>query len=208
MNYVAFFAAIKHEHSEYVYNTIKKYDVGDIIIGLETSIDSHVQTNGEHMHFCVQMTEQTYHSICKVIFKTKFKLRGQAKDGQPRQYGKVKDIKDLNLMIAYTIKDGNIITNIPDERIEEYKKLSYKKTPVKKDILEELFTHLDKTIKYQTIDSCDVEIQVIGFLREHYKKSRKAITASMVSAYANKYRLYGTDLISDEDYYNRLFRRI
>ena len=49
----AFFAAIKHEHSEEVLDVLQKYDIGRYIVSREKSEGSHVDTDGEHFHFMV-----------------------------------------------------------------------------------------------------------------------------------------------------------
>lgn len=126
----AFFCAIKHEYDFEIYKIWNEYrdQIGQYVISKEISEDgTHAETNGEHFHFCAQMSNETYHRISKRLFKDRFKLRGQAKDGLPKQYGKVSEIRDEARMIAYCLKDGDYKTNIPADKIAEYKKISFRK---------------------------------------------------------------------------------
>lgn len=127
----AFFGAIYHKDFNYVVKTLQEYDIGQYVVAKEISTDSHQETNGEHIHFVVEMTARIYHTYSKRVFKDKYKLRGQARDGKARQYGKVTEIKDITRMIAYCLKDNDYETNIPHDEIEEYKKVSFKKIETK-----------------------------------------------------------------------------
>lgn len=120
--WIAFMAHIPHNEQEYILETLKDYDIGKYIIGLE-----HAESVGEHYHFLVQMTDKDYHKYSKRVFKDKFKLRGQNRGGKCKQYGKLKEIKDLEKMKAYTCKDNKVMTNMSDEEIQKYVEMSYKK---------------------------------------------------------------------------------
>lgn len=75
-----------------------------------------------HYHFMIEFSEEpdkNYHNFCKRIFIDKHKLSGRAKNGKPRQYGAVKKIENLERMLAYTLKEGNFITNIEDQEIQK-----------------------------------------------------------------------------------------
>jgi len=87
-----------------------------------------------------QGDSKMYTNFSKKIVE-KFKLRGKAKDGKSRQYGKVKEIDNVEKMAAYTLKDGNIRTNMSENDLEKYRSISYKKNQEKKlfsKILEKL----------------------------------------------------------------------
>lgn len=93
------------------------------ILAREVAKDgSHHSTDGEHVHVFAQITKQQYESLNKNI-KDKFKLRGQPRDGIGKQYGKVRQIRSIDRMAAYCIKDENYETNLEPEIIEELKKL-------------------------------------------------------------------------------------
>lgn len=118
--WIAFMAHIPHSQIDYVEQTLKEYDIGLYIIGLE-------KTDYEHMHFLVEMKEIDYHKYSKRVFKDKFKLRGRAIKNAPRQYGKLKQIEDLEKLKAYTVKDQNIRSNMKQEDLDTYIELSFKK---------------------------------------------------------------------------------
>ena len=123
--WLAFFATIKHEYFEEVKDVLLSYSsVGGYIISKEISSETHKETNGEHMHFIVRMSKDDYHRFSKRIFKDKFGLRGRAQTDLPRQYGRVKQIENLERMKAYTLKDGHFETNLSEEEIQHLVKLA------------------------------------------------------------------------------------
>lgn len=115
-----FMAHINHEHIDYVETTLNNYGIGNYIIAME-------ETTYQHMHFLVQMTDEDYHKFSKRVFKDKFKLRGRAVKGEPRQYGKIHNIEDIEKAKAYTCKDGNLRTNMTDAQIQKYVDASFEK---------------------------------------------------------------------------------
>jgi len=123
-NFIAFFAAIPHIDISGCLTTLQSYDIGRYIIAKETA-ESHDDTNGEHLHFLVEMDAQNYKNFSEALFRKKYKLRGKATKDHPRQYGRCKDIRELPKMIAYTIKDKNYITNFD---VSSFECLSYSKT--------------------------------------------------------------------------------
>ena len=125
IDYIAFMCAAYHYNYDYLEQTLKEYPIGLYLIAAETTTESHKETDGQHFHFLVQMTESDYHKYAKRCFKDKLKLRGQARDGKARQYGKVKKIEDIERMAAYTIKQGNIRTNMTESQLETYKKITF-----------------------------------------------------------------------------------
>lgn len=123
----AFFGCVKHDQVDEVETILNKYEIGKYIISLETAPATHKMTNGEHMHFYVEMFPKDYIRFAKRVFIDKYKLRGKAANGVGRQYGKVKNIENLERMQAYTVKDGNIRTNMTDKEIEALKAISFEK---------------------------------------------------------------------------------
>lgn len=121
-------AHIPHEHIDYIVNDLEEQqEIITYLVGLEKS-----KTVGEHMHFlCCVNSDSWYHKWSKKVFKDKFKLKGKAYkiggNGYPRQYGKLKEIKDLEKMGSYTVKDGNIRTNMSKNEIDNFVQKSYKK---------------------------------------------------------------------------------
>ena len=105
---------------EYLEEVLQEYDIGGYIIGEE-----HEPYN--HFHFMVQMKAKDYHKFSVRIFKKLYQLRGQAKSGQPRQYGKVKEINNVEKMQAYTLKNGKFKSNLSVEQIENLKAVAHEK---------------------------------------------------------------------------------
>jgi len=142
MKELMFMAHIDHEHIDYVEETLNNYDVGQYLIGLEGN-NSPVQGCYEHMHFLVEMDEKDYHKFSKRVFKDKFNLRGRATKGAPRQYGKIKHIDDVENAKTYTVKDGNVRTNMKQEELQKYIEKSYEKVE-KQEFLDEIVEELEK----------------------------------------------------------------
>lgn len=150
--WTAFYAAIKHEHKDTVLKILLEYDIERYIIGLEVSQSTHNETEGQHMHFMVQMYPKDYSRFAKRVFIDKYGLRGRALEGLPRQYGKVKNIENIQKMMCYTVKDGNLMTNMDQDTIEELIKQSFKKED-KKTEYEQLYEALTEYAKGAAITS-------------------------------------------------------
>uniref|UniRef100_UPI004048A5D7 hypothetical protein n=2 Tax=Pseudomonadati TaxID=3379134 RepID=UPI004048A5D7 len=218
--WIAFMAAIKHEHREYMLNVLQEYDIGYYIVSFETSTSSHAETDGQHMHFVVQMKEKDYHTLTIRVFKKKFGLRGRAFEGKPRQYGKVKEIENLDKMKAYTLKEGDYVTNLADAEVEKLYAMSKSKQE-EEEQEDALMEHLSK-IELRTIliaSPCrdhDMDINytrlckgVIDFYIE-YNKSRKGLTRNGIEGIARKYIMYHYDGCKERKkqwIYNILFVR-
>lgn len=144
---IAFFFAVTHDHFDYLEETMKEYSYGEYIIAAETAPRTHLKTKGQHFHFVVQMSVKDYHKFSKRV-KTKFDLQGQAKNGVGHQYGKVRNIRDIEKLKAYVCKhheDDLIRSNIAKDKLLEY----FEKSFIKEDKLTaqaKLFKELDKEI--------------------------------------------------------------
>lgn len=147
-NPIMCFYAIQHQFKDKFMEIIKKYCTKCFIVALEKAKNTHKETNGEHLQCIFDMEETTYGNMNKALIK-EFKLRGQARDGLGRQYGKItKDkINDLELACIYTTKEGNVISNIEQEQIKEW----YEKSYMKKRLfnIKYLIEYLDSFHYYQ-----------------------------------------------------------
>jgi hypothetical protein len=150
-NPIMCFYAIQHQFKDKFMEIIKRYCNKCFIVALEKAKNTHKETNGEHLQCIFDMEETTYGNMNKALIK-EFKLRGQAKDGLGRQYGKItKDkINDIELACIYTTKEGNVISNIEQEQIKEW----YEKSYIKKRIfnIKNLLEYLDSFYYYQGDD--------------------------------------------------------
>lgn len=208
-----FMAHIATEEIDYVEETLKTYDIGGYLIGLE-------KEPYEHMHFAVEMSDPDYHKFSKRVFKDKFKLRGRATQGKCRQYGKEKEVKDIEKMLAYTAKDKNIRTNLPDGKIKEVIGKSFKKVE-KLEFLDQCAKELEEWyMKYchdnqEEMPSMnapalrDLRIGIIHILR---KKDIKAITKSKVESVLYRYlsmpKKFENYTVSDDYIYNVLYNSL
>lgn len=130
-----FMAHIHENQFDVLEDIIKSYET-KYLIALEVE-------PYHHYHFIAYLSDEEYHKLSKNLFIDKYKLRGRAIKGKPRQYGKVKKtIKDEELAIAYTLKDGNYRTNMDQKTIETCLKKSYEKTSKNLEV-EKLFQYLD-----------------------------------------------------------------
>lgn len=80
----------------------------------------------EHMHFLIEMTDIEYRNYANSVFRQKYKLRGRAQKDKARQYGKLKQINDLERLQAYMIKENldynnNIFTNLDKDKLKRLK---------------------------------------------------------------------------------------
>lgn len=199
--WIAFFFALKHEYEEYVLNALKeKTSLCGYIVALETATDSHKETNGEHFHFVCQMTEKDYHALAQRFIKN-FNLKGQAKLGKGRQYGKVKKIENIELMKAYTVKDGNVRTNLTDKELERLKAMSYEKNEklkIKEELMDFLNKHYHEWYYSDEIDPCNgrqvhfqkISFLIINYFRKTKKENRIPILRATLISYITSFIMY------------------
>lgn len=142
--WIAFMFGIHHKHKQFLLDSLLKLDsVQKYIIGMETCPPPHhALTQGQHFHFMVQMSDQDYHRYSQKMIKH-FHLQGRAHQGVARQYGKVKEISNIEKMKAYSVKDGNVITNITEKELELLRALSHEKH-AKQKFRQKLFEYLNK----------------------------------------------------------------
>ena len=177
LQYIGFMAAIRHTEIDYVENTLKEYEIGNYLIGMEVTNTAHHATEGQHMHFVVQMKDDDYHRFAKRVFKDKYKLNGQARDGVPRQYGKIRKIENLEKMFAYSMKDGKIRSNMSQDQLDKYFKLSFEKKDELNfeqqmlSLIQHQFNMVHTTDKYGNHNLFKpsytaIGVKIIGYIRE------------------------------------------
>ena len=94
--YIGFMCHLPETEFDYLEETLKEYNIAGYIIAHETQPYS-------HYHFICEMADSDYHSFAQRVFKKKHGLRGRAVKGDPRQYGRLKHIENLQRLKAYTI---------------------------------------------------------------------------------------------------------
>lgn len=207
LDYIAFMCAAHHVNYDYLEQTLLEYPIGLYLMAAETTKDSHKETDGQHFHFLVQMSDADYHKYSKRCFKDKLKLRGQARDGNPRQYGRVKKIEDLTRMAAYTIKQGNIRTNMTEAQLNSYKAVTF----VAKEQMsfeEELYEYLEQNSisahnGSKIVGYIQIAIQVMDFVRGY--KTKQYINRNKLDKYVRYYQThYLKDYLTSEQLVNQM----
>lgn len=87
---------------------------------------AHEKTPYSHFHLVAWMTLKEYNNYNKHIIN-KYNLKANSKNGQTKQYGKETKIRNLERMMTYTVKDGNVKTSLTTEQLQLYIDKSYKK---------------------------------------------------------------------------------
>lgn len=156
--------------------------IGKTIIGKEQSSKSHKETDGYHIHVFTWMTDKTYHTITQTLFK-KWKLRGRAEKDKPRQYGKVKGIRSLDKMIAYTIKGFNILTNYTEKDLKRYFDISYVKEEPVNDMKLRLLDHYATWENIPSLD--DTGLFIVNY---HRQQQLRVPTLSYIKSVHQSYQ--------------------
>lgn len=120
---------IHKEEFDSIESTLLDYDIQGYLIGFE-------ETPYHHYHLLFQGTDTIYNAFSKRLIE-KYNLRGSAKQGKSRQYGRISKIKDLEKLKSYTVKDGDIRTNLSQEEVTKIIEDSFKKDKVK-TLIEEI----------------------------------------------------------------------
>lgn len=187
---IAFFCFLPHTEVDYLETTLLEYhSLTKYILSMETSL-SHQDFSGQHFHFFCDLSPQDYHNYGTRVFRKKYKLRGQAKPGLARQYGKVKEIHDLNRMAAYTLKDNNFRTNMEPCIIQNLLSLSFKKQD-KQKTEEKIFIFLKDTLE---TDPFILRRKILEYFRSSSEKTNKSLGPTISRNYLNniliKYMLF------------------
>lgn len=170
--------------------TLKEYPIGGYVIAYE-------QEPYKHFHFLVEMEERDYAAYRKRVFIDKWGLRGQARDGKPREYGKVKNIEDFDKMLSYTIKDENFRTNLDQEQIDNALDKSFKKEKPKL-LKEKMVKFIDNKCQGTFTDQHDARFlrkkKVLLYIVEFCQNNKIPLTKSVLNSYYLFYRQFTTTL--------------
>ena len=197
----AFFCAVRHERTDEILEILKQYDIGSYIIGKEKAEDTHQETDGEHLHFYVEMIPRDYNAFAKRCFIKHLGLRGRAGGGKPRQYGKVSFIENVELMQAYTLKDGDYVTNMTDAEIQRLAEQSFKKNDREKmrkkvmNACSEAMAHAWKTNSNEPTYRVLRDAVVLAHIREQIKAD---VSRNIIERYIRMYVLYYSEMSEQE----------
>jgi hypothetical protein len=179
-----------------------EYDIGLYIISHEIAEGKHTETNGSHFHFLVQMKDEDYTKFRKRVFIDKLKLKGQARNGNSRQYGKVKQIENIDRLKAYTVKDNNFRTNLTPKEVETICEQSFKKEQ-ELDLRDELMNYLLHEQELRDTDpshhyiTTNTQKDIIRFFRTS-KKYKPNLNRAVIDRYVNYFVMYIYNELSDE----------
>lgn len=160
--WTAYMGHIAHSEVEYLVEEMEKLEA-PYVMSAEAG-------KYEHFHFLAKITVKQYHNFCQRVFIKKYKLRGRATKTLPRQYGKVKEIKDLSKMMSYTLKDKNFQTNMSTEDIEVILKKKINECDNTKQESREI---KEKMIRF-------VDNYVIQYLTKAHNRHEKYIRISII----------------------------
>lgn len=192
----AFFIALPHSYSDELWENLKKYTqpTERLVLAKEISKKSHLDISGEHFHILAEWTTDKYEAFKKTIIDKTYKLCGKAvKDGH-RKYGIVRQIRDLDKMLSYTIKGNDFRQqNYTEDEITEALENSFEKDDPKA-YQEVLMEHL-KNIRNAFIRITDMgqpyHIEIIKIeeeiLRHHMENKDKPLCKSKLEYYTNYY---------------------
>jgi len=194
---IAFMVALPHIQDHILWSHLCNYstDTTPIIMAKETSKKSHQDISGQHYHIYIGWEDKTWEAFKKTILMKKLLLRGQAKDGLARQYGRVTKIKDETKMIAYTIKcndykyknlDKQYLDHIyENESFEKEDKLDYQET-----LMKHLLATRDKFItipEHATETPLKVYLLAEEILEHHMETREKPICKTKILYYISYY---------------------
>lgn len=189
-NWISFYVELKWSEND-IYDSfmgkLLKYNIGQYIVGKEVAEGTHNETEGEHIHVCCQMSDDDYHRFVVTVLRQQMKLRGRAGGGFCRQYGKVKQMRSLEKMKAYCVKDCNVDTNIGDDELEKLIKISYKKCDTLTTFwtcVNALYDEMDGGWDNHYVNPVDVVIKcLIATTSDHTKTPSRSYIDNVIKSY-------------------------
>lgn len=173
----AFYIALPHTEEQSLWEFLLSYTKAPekLVLASEVSKKSHLDISGQHFHILAEWETKTYEAFKKTIIEKHYKLTGKAEKGGHRKYGIVRQIRDEEKMLSYTIKDGKFRSqNYSQEELDEAATNSYQKEDRKTNIelcLEHLKTmnkpHYPDLAKQETIQIYKFEEQVLEYWIEN-----------------------------------------
>ncbi len=140
---IACFFDLQETEFDFLEGTLNKYDIGRYAIAFEAN-------PRPHFHLFFEGTNQIYNNFSKVIIE-KYKLRRQGRGGAIK-YGKVKNLRDIERMLIYTLKDGNFRSTYDNEILKVLFAQSFKKED-KQKLIEDMVTTICEKHESQ-LDEC------------------------------------------------------
>lgn len=146
--YIAAFFCAPYSEFDYIEKTLKEYDIGHYAIAFE-ELDSKGEPK-PHFHVLFQGTSSIYNAFSKRLVE-KYNLRRLGHGGK-NKYGRVRNIRDLEKMLAYTIKDNTFRTTFTGTFLEQAIKTRFKKETTK-SIVQEFIGYFRQKLSHHQEDS-------------------------------------------------------
>ena len=138
----------------------------------------------DHMHFLIEMTKKEYRNYVNSVFRQKYQLRGKVTkiDGKNycKQYGKIKEIRDVERLQAYMIKDNldygkYTWTNLSKDKLKLLKEtISHSKDPEKPYKKYIRYLKANDVSVWRTHGQLEVKILTLKILAETWLQVTKA----------------------------------
>ena len=174
---IACFFTLPETEYDTLEETLLTYDIGHYLIGFEKTPD---KDKKEHFHLLFEGTDNIYNAFSKKIVE-KYELRGKGRGN--KKYGRVKNIRDVEKMCSYTVKEGNYRGNFPEEDIQKWYDESFSKSEKHETrdlILQQLSQH-----RYQTINNLRAKaIQLSADIAHNYRPTRSGIDGLVLEHYS------------------------
>lgn len=187
-NYLFWFVAIEHNRvAEYTNHLMKYLDPSAAyIIAKETARGVHHETKGQHLHIACELDVKTYNKFHKNIHVEQLKLRRKANEKGGKQVGRVHNVRDETKMLAYTVKNENIIyKNIDLKAIQHYIEESYpKKDDWDNDLIQYILLNVQDSQNLEQIEDA-----IIDFYQTNSKKKAN-LTRVKVKQITLRYLMY------------------
>lgn len=188
-DWVAFMAHLPKQEFDNLERELEESNLQRYIISHEVS-----DKGTSHFHFLCQTQESDtkfYDNFRKRNFIDKYKLRGQPKKDLPRQYGKVRDINELDKMASYTVKDEDFrVMNISQEEIDDMIDNAFNKTDKVKLLKDKMIEFVEhKLIKGGFVKHAEHE-EIMLYIIQFCFESKIEVRRSLLDSYYFHFRQF------------------
>jgi len=182
---------INHSRIDDVIAMLEKHNTEKYLVGMEIcSGDGHAQTNGEHMHFILHIKPVDFKNLKEKMRRT-FNLAGKNNKQNKPYYGWMKkDIRDIDKLRAYTVKDKNIRSKgYTDKELEEIIESSFPKDNAG-NVYRECIEAIKRDKPYKALgnlglelDTTKLEVYILKFHMENGVKICKSKIKSLAYSF-------------------------
>lgn len=144
---------IYHSRIDEVIAMLEKHNTEKYLVGMEICTGGqHDQTNGEHMHFILHINPVDFKNLKEKMRRT-FNLAGKNNKQGKAYYGWMKkDIRDIDKLRAYTVKDQKIRSKgYTDKELEELIESSFPKEQEERNVYKECMKAIDESKPHMVV---------------------------------------------------------